>query len=388
MKVLFCDFGSYTYRDLLYHFRQYHIQCKTFFYHFQDKYVDPFYSRRLDTELEQTAYDFVFSVNFQPLIARACAGKGIKYLSWSYDSPLEEGLQDYFDFETNYIFLFDRIETEYYRKQGYKRVFHLPLAVNADGFQNYLHSGVINRENEEKYRTDISLVGRIYESPLDVLLYGADEYVKGYVESIFQAQLRIYGANFVEEVITEELLERINQRFASMGQANLILNRRGLAYAIESKITQAERTFLLSELGEICKVNLYAPGSSTLPDGVVQKGPVGYFDKMPLVFYYSRLNLNPTLKSIQSGIPLRALDVMACEGVLFSNYQPELAEDFEDGKEVIMYSSMEEAIEKASYYLQNEETLQRIAELGNQKVRVEYTYPDRLEKMFRFAGLI
>ena len=173
-----------------------------------------------------------------------------------------------------------------------------------------------------------------------------------------------------------------------MGQANLKLNRRGLAYAIESKITQAERTFLLSELSEICKVNLYAPGSATLPDGVVQKGPVGYYDKMPLVFYYSRLNLNPTLKSIQSGIPLRALDVMACGGVLFSNYQPELAEDFEDGKEVIMYSSMEEAIEKASYYLQNEETLQRIAELGNQKVRVEYTYPDRLEKMFRFAGLI
>ena len=54
-------------------------------------------------------------------------------------------------------------------------------------------------------------------------------------------------------------------------------------------------------------------------------------EELPCVFRYSKLNLNPTLKSIQSGIPLRALDIMGAKGVLLSNFQPELVEYFEDG---------------------------------------------------------
>ena len=95
-----------------------------------------------------------------------------------------------------------------------------------------------------------------------------------------------------------------------------------------------------------------------------------------------------TLKSIRSGIPLRALDIMACGGLLFSNYQLELAEAFEDGKELIMYNSIEDAIEKAIFYLQHEECLQLIAERGMQKVREAYTYPERLNKMLQIAGII
>lgn len=388
MKALFCDFGTFTYQDLLYFFNKLNIQCKTFFYHFENKYEDPFCSKRLARELDQTKYDFVFSINFYPLVATACAERKVKYLSWSYDSPLEEGLQPFFDYETNYLFIFDRIEAEQYNRLGHSRIFHLPLAVNANRYRTYLDSGVRNYTNAVKYGADVSLVGQIYDSPLDDLLYSADAYTRGYIESIFQAQLRVYGANFVENVITDELLERIHMGFIAMGQNKVRLNKRGLAYAINSKITQAERSFLLSELSEICKVNLYSSKPANLAPGVNQKGPVGYFDKMPLIFYYSKLNLNPTLKSIQSGIPLRALDIMACGGVLFSNYQPELAEYFVEGEEVIMYGSMEEAIEKAAYYLKREETLHSIAKRGESKVREEFSYPDRIETMLKLAKII
>lgn len=388
MNILFCDFGSYIYRDLLYFFGERQIHCKTFFYHFVDKYEDDFYRQRLANELECNNYDFVFSVNFHPLIAIVCYEKRKKYLSWSYDSPLEEGLEDYFWYETNYIFLFDRIETETYRRKGFTQVFHMPLAVNMGRLCSYLKSGVINKENEEKFRADISFVGQIYQSPLDALLFGAEDYVRGYVESVFQAQLRIYGSSFVETAINDDILQRINGRYKKNGQNDLRLNKRGLAYAIESKITQVERSFLLTELGEICSVNLYDSKQNNLSGKVNQKGPVGYFDKMPLVFHYSKINLNMTLKSIRSGIPLRALDIMACGGLLFSNYQLELAEAFEDGKELIMYNSIEDAIEKAIFYLQNEECLQLIAERGMQKVREAYTYPERLNKMLQIAGII
>ena len=42
------------------------------------------------------------------------------------------------------------------------------------------------------YQADISFVGHLYNSPLDALLYPADEYCKGFVEGLIQAQLRVY----------------------------------------------------------------------------------------------------------------------------------------------------------------------------------------------------
>lgn len=43
---------------------------------------------------------------------------------------------------------------------------------------------------------------------------------------------------------------------------------------------------------------------------------------------------------------------MAAGGFLLSNYQPELAELFRDGEEVVMYTSMDDLKEKAGYYLE------------------------------------
>lgn len=109
---------------------------------------------------------------------------------------------------------------------------------------------------------------------------------------------------------------------------------------------------------------------------------------MPGVFRYSRLNLCPTLKSIRSGIPLRALDIMGAGGTLFSNFQPELAEAFEDGKDVILYESMEDAFAKAEYYLKNDTLRREIARNGYHKICQDFTYPDRIRRMFKTARLI
>ena len=111
-------------------------------------------------------------------------------------------------------------------------------------------------------------------------------------------------------------------------------------------------------------------------------GSVDYYSKMPVIFRESKLNLCPTLRSIRSGIPLRALDIMAAGGTLFSNYQTELAEHFEDGVDVIMYSSMDDAIEKAFFYLQNDSIRKQIALNGYQKVKESFNYPKQLTTLF------
>ena len=45
---------------------------------------------------------------------------------------------------------------------------------------------------------------------------------------------------------------------------------------------------------------------------------------MPYVFRNSRINLNITLRSIKSGIPLRCMDIYGAGGFLLSNYQTDL----------------------------------------------------------------
>ena len=107
-------------------------------------------------------------------------------------------------------------------------------------------------------------------------------------------------------------------------------------------------------------------------------GPVKYHTQMPLVFKSSRLNLCPTLRSIVSGIPLRSLDILACGGVLLSNYQPELAEYFMDGEDLIMYSSLEEAIDKAQWYLSNEDARAAIAGHAMPILEKEFDYSTRI----------
>ena len=384
MKILFYDMGSYTYQDFLYYLEKAGHRCKTVYYHFPDKFEDEFFIYRFSQYLMEDSYDAVVSVNFFPLVAQLCHKYQIKYLSWCYDSPLEERLKEYFSYETNYIFLFDRIEVEQYRTEGYTQVFHLPLAVNT----HRLNALAYTPAQIAAYRADVSFVGHLYDSPLEALLYPADEYCRGFVEGLIQAQLRIYGYNFLDTLITEEFLNHLNDGYKKMGQTAVTLNRRGLSYAIAAQITHLERTFLIEQMGGLYDTRFYSTRPYTFATPVKSCGPVKYHTEMPGVFRYSRLNLCPTLKSIQSGIPLRSLDIMGAGGVLLSNYQPELAEYFEDERDLILYGSMEDAFAKADFYLKHEELRQEIARNGYCRVCEAFAYPDKIQQMFETAQLV
>lgn len=377
MNILLFDMGGFTYRDIKEELLRQGHNVEGMYYHFADRYCDTFFDERIRLKLRQISFDAVISVNFFPLLAVACHEAGVPYISWSYDSPLDEKLADYFGYDTNYIFLFDREEVEGFNKAGYSNVMHLPLAVNTSRLE------ALKLTPEKKYSADISFIGRIYESSLETLMLPADEYVKGYVEGLFQAQFRIYGCNFLEKSIPDEVIETLNNCYAKLGQTQIKLSKKGLAYAIAAQITHFERSFLIEELAQLYDVHLYSDKMCDFSAKVKQHGPVKYFDEMNRVFVSSKLNLCPTLKSIASGIPLRALDIMGAGGVLFSNYQPELAEYFEDGTDVIMYESIEDAFAKAEYYLNNCDELGKIAACGHDKVKKYFDYSSRIEELLR-----
>lgn len=375
------DMGSYTFRDTKEALISLGHDVDELYYHFADRFNDDFFSERIDLCIKRNHYDAILSINFFPLLAIAAHEHCIPYISWSYDSPLSEQLTEYFGFDTNRIYLFDRNEVEYYNSCGFKNVFHLPLAINP----KRINSLSFSNETNAKYRSEISFVGAIHDSHLNELLYYADNYIKGYIEGIFQAQFRVYGCNFIENSISDGILESINYSLSNHGYSGAKLNKRGLSYAINARITQAERSLLLNLLSADHDVHLYSTRSENLDNRVKQCGPVKYYSDMNAVFRNSLLNLCPTLRSISSGIPLRALDILANRAVLFSNYQPELAEYFSDGKDVIMYDSIDDAVDKADFYLSHKEKLSEIASSGYEKAIKYFSYQNIIPLLLEYS---
>jgi spore maturation protein CgeB len=110
-------------------------------------------------------------------------------------------------------------------------------------------------------------------------------------------------------------------------------------------------------------------------------GYVDYYTVMPLVFSQSKVNLNISLRTIRTGIPLRVVDVLGCGGFLISNYQSELEEYFEIGQDLEVYGSIEELYEKVQFYLEHEDVRRQIAQNGFEKVKRDFTFTDRLSRI-------
>lgn len=338
----------------------------------------------LEEVIQKQEIDCMFSFNFFPVIARAAERHEIKYISWVYDCPHWTLFSPAVKSVYNYIFVFDLLQYQQIQPLGVQHCYHFPLAVNTTRISKMLRESGGNREHPE-----VSFVGSLYENNLYDRINYLPEYVRGYLSGIMEAQERVYGYNFVGELLTDEIIGQMNQYISmDMPKGYHVTKRELYAEMVNGKITSRERIHLLRELSERFSLTLYTASDASCLPRVKQGGIVDYVTEMPRVFHESRINLNISLRSIRSGIPLRALDIMGAGGFLMSNYQPELAEYFEDGKELAMYGSREELIDKTAYYLAHEEERRQIADAGLQKVQELFSYEVRVRQMLDLVTVI
>ena len=388
MHILLYERSAYNQYDLTYALKNEGITISTFTHIFQNKNKDDAFYLNFTKELKDYHYDAVFSVNYYPLIAMVCYEQNTKYISWSYDCPLDvRNIEDTLWYPTNYVFLFDRMQVQGYLDKGFDHIFHLPLAVNTQRL-----SGITPTASEyKKYGSDISFVGSLYPSVYEQLIEPLPDYLRGYLDALCESQLMIYGYFFVNEMISPEILQNITDVYTRLyPEANFHIIKEELSYTMATQVTNLERIHLLKQVSTIegSSIKLFSKDSYEILNTVEHCGPIDYMTQMPLVFKCSKINLNITLKCLQSGIPLRALDIIGCGGFLLSNYQLELNEYFENGKEFVSYGSLEEAKELAEYYLAHEKERIEIAKKGYQKVKEQFTYEKQLKTIFKISCLI
>ena len=65
--------------------------------------------------------------------------------------------------------------------------------------------------------------------------------------------------------------------------------------------------------------------------------------------------------------------------------QPELMEYFVPNQDAGIYSTLEEAVELAEYYLSHEEQRKAVAASGQRKVQTAFRMEDRLQQMMDYV---
>lgn len=376
MKLLFFQWHSFMNKGIERGLKELDIPYDTFFYQFNDWEKDDDFLEQFRAYLKAGNYTDVLSVNFSPLISILCEELGILYTAWVYDSPIHIRNTDSLKNSCNRIFFFDRGQAEGYCKNDVNAI-HLPLAVDTDVFR-------INASKREKesYRTDVSLVGKLYQTEYTYFTAPLQGYTKGYLEGIVNAQGKIYGGYLIPELITDELLARMNKEYARVATDGFKMGRRELEFMLACETTGRERYMTLALLSGHYQVDLYSTDEDKRLKNVRYRGYADYYTQMPLIFSQSRINLNISLKTILTGIPLRVIDVLGCGGFVLSNYQEELMEYFNAGEELVVYENIEDLFYKAKYYLEHEDERKQVALAGFERVKRDFTFRERLQTMY------
>ena len=337
------------------------------------------YAEQLVYQILGKEYAGVFTFNYFPVVAIACKACKVPYVSWTYDSPFIQLYSKTLGFETNFVFVFDSNTVRELREMGYKNVQYLPMAAPIDYYNKLL------QQNYDKafYQSDVAFVGSLYSEDFHNPFRRMKEltgYYKGMIDGLLQAQKNVYGYNFLQEILekNQDLVKKVYE-FCPVTVSGDGLETVEWVYAnyyLSRQVTALDRHDLLERIAKQFQTYIYTPEESNIP-GAENRSKVDYYTEAPYVYHNSKINLNITLRSIQTGIPLRAFDIMGSGGLLLSNYQEDFFEYFEPDTDFLLYGSYEEAIDKASFYIEHEAERNRIIQNGMRKIKEEHTYLKR-----------
>ena len=375
LKILFFQWYSFMNPGMENALKELYVEYDTYYYQFKDWENDDYFLELFEEKVKKYHYRCVLSVNFSPLISQVCEGIGLPYVAWIYDSPLHIRNLESMKNSCNRLYLFDKGQVEEYQRMGIT-IKHMPLAVDTRVFDLQVPD-----IEKIKYRTDVALVGKLYQTEYKYFTDSLSPKLKGYLDGLVAAQMKIYGGFLLPELITDELLCKMNKEYAQISTDGFQMEYRELEYLLACETTCRERFMVLSLLSNHFKVDLYSSQHDERLKNVNVKGYADYYTQMPLVFSQSKINLNMSLKCIRTGIPLRVTDIMGCGGFVLTNFQEEMGEYFDIGKDCVVYEGIEDLFMKTKYYLQHDTERQSIAESGFRRVKRDFTFSNRIRKM-------
>jgi spore maturation protein CgeB len=385
MKILFfLNPRGLMDRDLVYTFRKRGIEVLeeelVFALTPEGHTVEMFSSTRLKEILDGFRPDMVFSFNGDGVddkgdISGDFARRGIPYVTWFVDRPRVADIGQKYVKDASCIFVFDRVYVDTLKGCGFDRVFYLPLAANPDRFRPM--DGV-GREGSVCFvgDTDYGKIQYLARN-IDSMVQGAHEKLYGAVEAAIREQYVQAGRD--TWVIIEETFH--GQGIETGGFPQLF--RDILEGFVEREASLRLRLDTVKAVRERHPVTVYG---DTLWERVVgsgYKGMVNYFgDDVVEVYNRYAVHVNVSKFQLRWAINQRPFDISACGGFVLSDERQSLRELFEED-ELITYRNLDELVELAGYYLENEAARRSLAAKARARVLKEHTYANRVARILQ-----
>ena len=382
MCILFCEFGGLGEGAVVKALERMGHTVIEFMSHTDNYDYDEKYLDAVVNQLQTCDCDMVLSFNFLPLVSKASKIFHKLYFSWIYDCPEMHLYSEAIFNENNRIFVFDRVQYERLLKVKPTYVYYLPLAGEPA-------VEPLSKEEYDTYHSEICFVGSLYNEKSKKFheIEQLPEYLKGYVKGLAQAQLNVYGYNFLSDALPDGIVLQLKNAL----QWKLLDDYREddreiLADMYIGQYCSAlDRKKTLQAVQMFFPVTIYTDSDTSDIVGIENRGVADSVTMMPQIFQAAAINLNITSKTIQTGVSQRVFDVLANKGFLITNYQAELFDLFTPGEDLVVYESLEDLIEKVQYYLEHEEERKQIAMHGYETLKQYYTYDVRLKQMLEFG---
>lgn len=334
--------------------------------------------------LQSQKPDVVISTIFFQIVAAYTHELGIKYAVYGMDSPhYAAWVPEYPRFDNVYLFHFDSREVERFRKCGYTNVTYLPLAAGMT-WADTIHTSGADRK---KFGSAVSFVGGLYgDNPFDTCAGRLPQPVQEHIWNQLENSAFLWdGKERLQEGVSEELLhicqtvtpELCNPGF-TMGDDYYFRQ-----WTLARKLSNIERTLLFEQVAGQYDFRLYTREKEVVPESIHRYPPVNAMTEQLKVFQSSGVNLNVTLRSIESGVPLRVFDILSVGGLVLTDYRKDAEELFREDEEIVMFRTPEEMMDKLAFYTTHETERKRIAKNGHRRARAEYSYERMLEEILQ-----
>lgn len=324
------------------------------------------FAMEIATWMEKEKPDFIFSLDYLPVISMVCETMKVKYVSWIV-SNYEPGIYSCTLLnECNYIFFSDYFMYQQFCSEDFRNIFFMPLGA----FQSCIDA---KREDSIEYEYDLAMLQNIIKrEDMKLMPLSMDSQLKdstkGYLEGCIACQYQIRGLPSVTEKLPGYVREDLETHFpASIENDSVETPEHYYDYKyFNPLITYSERDIFFHEFQE----NEYFKKC-------IQQCNLNTEEFVRLV-QRSKVNLVITHRNQRSGIPQAAWNIMGAGGFLLSNLQGDYLHIFSSNPPVC-YRSEIDMLSKGIYYLNHEtERMKKQKEISD-LVREEHGIQKRLQ---------
>jgi len=328
---------------------------------------DTEFVKRLLMAVVQFKPDFVLTVNHigfdkDGVLAGLLDRYGIPLASWFVDHPMmilggSEGNAH----ATSQVFCFERTALPWLQTAGFEEPVYLPTASNARVFD----PGRVEPAHAKRLGRPLSLVANSWWQKARL----------SFTPEIRKEARALASDQRVDRAYLQTHLQGVLREGGRESQRKTVLAAQA-ALAETSMQTRKAFAEALLPLGLVVYGDKHW---SDLVTGLDPLPPVDFRRDLPALFAGSRVNTNVTAEQMPTALNQRVWDVPAVGGFLLTDAQPDVFEYFEEGRDVVTFTSLDEAKDKARFYLANAAAREEIVKRAKATVETHHRTHHRLE---------